>query len=319
MFFEKGIIVVQKNNKEALREFNRRILKEYKKSLKHMVFDETLTLYILRPIAFIFVKLFYPTKITPNQVSLMTIIVGIISGFFFARGDVTGYFIGGILYFLCLVLDCVDGMIARLKKNGTPVGRIIDGFADYIVGVAVYIGLGIGFEAGNVPLGFWPYSPWLLLVISATSHIFHAMIVDYYRVEFMSHGLGKVVSVWEERRIFAEEMDRIKYMKGKWLDKIIITVYLGYAHLQIFRLNDKEQYHRREYYKANKLLILLWFWIGPTAHVFVLIISAILFRPVIYFAFTITLANIYMMVLWIIQVKIKQRLTINMELKSKVQ
>ena len=300
-----------KSNNEKFKEYNRQMFKEYKKSLKHMVFDETLTLYILRPIAFIFVKLLYPTNITPNQVSLMTIIVGLFAGFFFSLGDVTSYFIAGILYFFCLVLDCVDGMIARLKKNGTPVGRIVDGFADYIVGISVYIGLGIGFGKGLVPIDFWPYSYWLLLIISAASYIFHAMIVDYYRVEFMSHGLGKVTSVWEERRIFTEEMDRIKHVKGKWLDKILIAIYLGYSHLQIFHLDEKEQYNRKAYYKSNKLMILLWFWIGPTAHVFVMIISAILYRPIIYFIFTIGVANIYMIILWIIQVKIKQRLKKN--------
>ena len=296
----------KKSNKFV--EHNKKMFKEYKKSLKHMVFDETLTLYILRPIAFIFVKLLYPTSITPNQVSLMSIVVGMMSGYFFSRGDVTSYFIAGILYFFCLVLDCVDGMIARLKKNGTPVGRIVDGFADYIVGISVYVGLAIGFSKGIVSIDFWPYHPTILLWIAAASHIFHAMIVDYYRVEFMSHGLGKVTSVWDERKIFLDEMDRIKHMPGKWLDKILIAVYLGYSRLQIFRLNEKEHYNKKAYYNSNKLLILLWFWIGPTAHVFVLIIAAILFRPVVYFAFTIGLANLYMLVLWIIQVKIKQRL-----------
>ncbi len=288
--------------------YNAKVFKEFKRSLKHIIFDETLTLYILRPIAFIFVKLLYKTSVTPNQVSLMSIFVGLISGYFFSRGDYTSFIIAGILYFFCLVLDCVDGMIARLKKNGTAVGRIIDGFADYIVGIAVYVGLGIGFSKGLVQIDFWPYSYWLLLSISAISYIFHAMIVDYYRVEFMSHGLGKVTSVWEERRIFTEEMDRIKHMQGKWLDKILIAVYLLYTHLQIFHLDEQEHYNRKAYYKSNKLMILLWFWIGPTAHVFVLILSAILFRPIIYFVFTIGLANIYMLVLWIIQVKIKKRL-----------
>ena len=75
--------MTKKNSK--LREYNKQIFSDYKKSIKHSVFDETLTLYILRPIAFIFVKILYPTNITPNQVSLMTIIIGIISGFIFAQ------------------------------------------------------------------------------------------------------------------------------------------------------------------------------------------------------------------------------------------
>lgn len=305
---KKNLKEKTEENKQKLKEFNRKTIQEFKISLKHTIFDETLTLYILRPIAFIFVKLLYPTNVTPNQVSLMSIIVGICAGFFFSRGDLTSFIIAGSLYFFCLVLDCVDGMIARLKKNGTAVGRIIDGVADYIVGIAVYIGLGIGFSKGIVSIDFWPHATWLLLSLAAVSHIFHAMIVDYYRVEFMSHGLGKVTSVWEEKKIFTQEMERIKDMKGKWLDKFLIAVYLGYSHLQIFRMKKTEKYDRDAYFQSNKLMILLWFWIGPTAHVFVLIIAAILFRPIIFFIYTIGVANLYMLILWIIQVKIKQRL-----------
>ncbi|MFC1887789.1 hypothetical protein ACFLYK_03170, partial [Candidatus Cloacimonadota bacterium] len=124
------------------------------------------------------------------------------------------------------------------------------------------------------------------------------------------HGLGKVTSVLEEKRIFTQELDRIKNMRGKWLDKILIAVYLGYAHLQIFRMKNTESYNQDEYYHSNKLMILLWFWIGPTAHIFIIIIAAALYRPIIHFIYVIGLANIYMLVLWIIQVKIKQRIRI---------
>lgn len=293
-------------NGNKLREMNSHMLKEFKRSLKHIVFDETLTLYILRPIAFIFVKMLYKTNVTPNQVSLMSIVVGLVSGYFFSKGTPTSFIIGGSLYFFCLVLDCVDGMIARLKKSGTAVGRIIDGFADYIVGVAAYIGLGIGFDRmGGLDL---PLGHWTLLIIAAVSHIFHAMIVDYYRVEFMSHGLGKVTSTSDDKKKFTQELDAIKNKPGKWLDKILISVYLGYSHLQMFRSIPVEKYDRKTYYHANKLIIKLWFWIGPTAHIFILIIAAILFRPIIFFIYTIGVANIYMIVLWIIQVRIKKRI-----------
>lgn len=294
-----------------LQAYNVKMLREFKRSLKHIIFDETLTLYILRPIAFIFVKLFYKTKITPNQVSLMSIIIGMISGYFFSRGTHTSFIIAGILYFTCLVFDCVDGMIARLKKSGTAVGRIIDGFADYIVGIFVYVGLGIGFDKMGGLGYFLPH--WWILVISAVSHIFHSMIVDYYRVEFMAHGLGKVTSTWDENKKFALELENIKYKKGKLLEKILIAVYLGYSKLQLFKMNEKENYNRKAYYHSNKLMIKLWFWIGPTAHVFVLIIAAFLNRPVIFFIYTIGIANIYMIVLWIIQVKIKKRIVLRNE------
>jgi hypothetical protein len=269
--------------KNNITEYNLKMFREFKRSLKHIIFDETLTLYILRPIAFIFVKLIYKTKITPNQVSLMTIITGLISGFIFSKGTATCFIIAGSLHLFCLVLDCVDGMIARLKKSGTAVGRIIDGFADYSVG---------------------------LLAISAVSWIFHSMIVDYYRVEFMAHGLGKIKSTWEEKKHFTEELEKIKHDKGKLFEKILIALYLGYSHIQLFRTDKKEVYERKTYFQKNKTLIHLWFWIGPTAQAFVMIISAILFRPIIFFFYIIVLANIWMIILWIIQVKVNKKILI---------
>ena len=300
--------MTKKNSK--LKEYNKKMFRDYKKSIKHAIFDETLTLYILRPIAFIFVKLFYPTSITPNQVSLMTAITGIISAYFFSRGDVISFVIAGSLYFLAMVLDCVDGMIARLKNNGTAVGRIIDGFSDYIVGISIYIGMGIGFGKGLIDIKYLPFSYWWFLVIAAISHIVHAMLVDYYRSEFMSHGLGKQTSTWDEKKKFTDELNKIKHQKNKLFEKILIAVYLGYSRLQLFKMDEQEIYDSKTYFNSNNLLIKLWFWIGPTASAFIIIISAFLFRPIIFFAFTIGLANIYMIILWIIQVKVNKKILI---------
>lgn len=302
------------DKKRKFKEYNKQMFKDYKKSIKHAIFDETLTLYILRPIAFIFVKMFYPTSITPNQISLMTTIVGIISGYFFSRGDVVSFAIAGSLYFFSIVLDCVDGMIARLKNSGTPVGRIIDGVSDYIVGISVYIGMGIGFGKGLINIDFLPFNYWWFIAIAAISHVVHAMLVDYYRAEFMAHGLGKQTSTWEEKEKFAAELSKIKHQKGKLFEKILIAVYLGYSHLQLFKMDinmdAKEEYNRLTYFRSNKLLIRLWFWIGPTAGAFIIIISAFLYRPIIFFAFTIGLANIYMIILWIIQIKTNKKILI---------
>ena len=300
--------MTKKNSK--LKEYNKKMFRDYKKSIKHAIFDETLTLYILRPIAFIFVKLFYPTSITPNQVSLMTAITGIISAYFFSRGDVISFVIAGSLYFLAMVLDCVDGMIARLKNNGTAVGRIIDGFSDYIVGISIYIGMGIGFGKGLIDIKYLPFSYWWFLVIAAISHIVHAMLVDYYRSEFMAHGLGKQASTWEEKKKFTDELNKIKHQKNKLFEKILIAVYLGYSRLQLFKMDKQEIYDSKTYFNSNNLLIKFWFWIGPTASAFIIIISAFLFRPIIFFAFTIGLANIYMIILWIIQVKVNKKILI---------
>lgn len=292
------------NNRSDFIKYNKKMWKEYKRSLKHIVFDETLTLYIFRPIAFIFVKLLYKTPITPNQISMFSIFVGILSGIFFSQGTLTSFIVAGLLYTFSIVLDCVDGMIARLKKNGSAVGRIIDGFADYIVGISVYV----GFTNGLIKAGYeLPFNLWILITLAAISHIFHAMIVDYYRMEFMSHGLGKHTTTREDNERFTTELESIKHQKGKILEKILISVYIGYSHLQMSQAEKVEKYDKKSYFRANKMMVLLWFWIGPTAHAVVIILSAFLFRPEVFLVYTIILANIWMLVLWIIQVKINRK------------
>ena len=120
------------------------IVSDYKASLKNTQVEEILDLLIFRPLAFLLVKVLYHTSLTPNQISLLAMLTGIISGYFFAQGTQTDFLIGGLLYSLSNVIDCCDGMIARLKKNGSSVGRIVDGVVDYIVSIAVYVGLAIG-------------------------------------------------------------------------------------------------------------------------------------------------------------------------------
>lgn len=58
---------------------------EYKKSLKSIEVEEIFDLFFYRPLAFILVKIIYPTNITPNQLTIGAIIMGIIGGIFYAK------------------------------------------------------------------------------------------------------------------------------------------------------------------------------------------------------------------------------------------
>jgi phosphatidylglycerophosphate synthase len=51
--------------------------------------------------------------------------------------------IGIILYFVYNILDCVDGNIARIKKNPTFYGRFIDAFFGIIIGSLIIFGTSI--------------------------------------------------------------------------------------------------------------------------------------------------------------------------------
>lgn len=128
---------------------------EFKQSLKTVDSEEILDLIIFRPISFALVKLIYNTNITPNQISSVALLFGILSGILYGYGTYE-FLLGSASFFICNTLDCMDGQLARLKKNGTKIGRVVDGFIDYITSISVFVGIGIAmtFITGE-PLYSW--------------------------------------------------------------------------------------------------------------------------------------------------------------------
>jgi len=87
---------------------------ETEHSLKDLA--EPVNVYINNPIAKKFVDVLKNTFVTPNQVTYLSVVVGFASGYSFSQGTWIASAIGGLLLELTLVLDCVDGQLARAKK-----------------------------------------------------------------------------------------------------------------------------------------------------------------------------------------------------------
>jgi phosphatidylglycerophosphate synthase len=282
-----------------------KLFREFKNSLKDTSVEDVMDLFIFRPIAFILVKLIYRLPVTPNQLSILAILSGIVSGVFFALGSPRSFVYAGFFYALAHIFDCCDGMIARLKKNGTFIGRIVDGFADYTTTTAVFVGFNIGlYRAG---FEFF-VTPWILVASSGFCMIVHSIVVDYYRSEFMAHALKKVNSTQAERELFGAELKKLNREKGKYFSKLVIWVYLGYSRIQLFTKKEKTEYDPDTYYRSNRLLLSLWSWIASPTYVAVVIISAILFRPVVLFYYSLIAGNIWMIVLLIFQMRTNKKI-----------
>lgn len=68
------------------------------------------------------------TKITPNQVTFLSFVIAILSGFSFWNN----YFIlGAFLFQLSYVLDIVDGALARVTNQFSKYGAFLDVFTDW--------------------------------------------------------------------------------------------------------------------------------------------------------------------------------------------
>ena len=274
--------------------------REYQNSLKNKNahVEGIFHLSFFRPLAFIIVKLVYPLPITPNQISIISMITAIVGGIFFSFGNEASFFFGGILYGLSYVLDNVDGMIARLKKNGTPLGIIVDGFVDYVSGIATYIGLAIGLSKADFPL---PISPWILVLVTMISHMFHSMICDYYRREFLAHSMGQSKCTRREKNFFQRRLWQLKKKRGHYIEKGLILFYFLYSGFQLSLTRRKRLYDQETFYRKNRFVMFLWSLIDASAHIFILMITAMIFRPGLYLIYVLVVANLMVLFLWAFQ------------------
>ncbi|MBN2571354.1 MAG: CDP-alcohol phosphatidyltransferase family protein [Ignavibacteriales bacterium] len=286
------------------------IVKQYIASLKNIEIEEVADLIFFRPIAIFFVKVFYLLPITPNQISFISMLFGISSGVFLAQGTKESFLIGGILVLLAQVIDCCDGMIARLKKNGTKTGRIVDGTVDYITTISIYVGLGIGLtKLVDEKVIDLPMHAWLLVLLYGVFNFIHAIFTDKYRNRFESYVYKKSLDPESQIKEFEDELGRLKNIKGNYLDKFLISAYLKYTKIQSGKTKKEIfDYDTHKYAKANRVMVLLWNFIGPSEHIFVFGISMILFQQMIFFYFMVIFSNVWLVILLIIQLIIDKKL-----------
>ncbi len=118
-------------------------MKKYKKPKSEKYFILNKIFY--RPIASLLVKLFFHTRITPNQLTLTSFFFGILSASFFILGEHVFLIIGAILLQFSQILDVADGMLARAKNSGSQFGAYLDLFLDRITDFIITSGIVTGY------------------------------------------------------------------------------------------------------------------------------------------------------------------------------
>lgn len=88
--------------------------------------DTFLGTYFYRKLSTYFTFFIAMTPLTPNHISVISMIVGLAGCYFFALGTFNGYLLGNILLQTGMILDYSDGQVARLKKLGSSRGAWLD-------------------------------------------------------------------------------------------------------------------------------------------------------------------------------------------------
>jgi phosphatidylglycerophosphate synthase len=110
--------------------------------------DGPWTRFVLRPLSFLFTKIFLSLGLSPNAVSYISTVLSMAGFFLLAFGGIPLTYLGFFLFFLFGILDCADGNMARTirRRNGTgeggPYGEWVDAVSGYVAYAAFFLGIG---------------------------------------------------------------------------------------------------------------------------------------------------------------------------------
>ncbi len=279
------------------------IFQEYSNQLKQIEVEEVLDLIFYRPLAFIFVKLVMDTSLTPNRITIMAVAAGAIGGLLFIANTKASLIFAGIFLIAYNILDCADGQLARVQRSGTALGRIIDGFADYVVAIFVYICIGLGFANSSD----FPSTYWLLIIVAAISNAAHSMILDYYRSRYLDYALDRDRVLGDDLKFYVIEYKKLKNRKDKIFERLVLWTYIKYSNIQLKITGGSKAeykvYDRQFFVRKNKWIVHLWTYVGPTTELSFLIFCAFIGRLDLYLWGIVIVANSFVMLLYLLQAK----------------
>ena len=286
----------------------------FKSSLKSMDTEETFDLIFYRPIGYMWALLAKKLGVTPNAITIASIFLGIGAGvcFFFNENQSPyfDYFWWNVIGVLLLVwadsFDSADGQLARMTKQYSRIGRILDGVSGDLWFAAIYIA--ICFRE-NMTSEFFSSHLWVIWVVAVVTGLFHAIqaaMGDYYRQFHLYFVKGKDGSELERADNLWEKYHALSWRKN-FFQKFTLLFYTNYTvgqekrtpNMQKLRKALREKYadeipadFREAFRRKSKPLMKYTNILSFNTRTFALFAAILIFRmPWLYFVFELTVLN----------------------------
>ncbi len=283
-------------------------------TLKSSDTEEWWDIVFTRPLGF-HLALFYKNfHVTPNQVTLVSIVFGIVAGCCFYPADLRINIIGMLLLVIANLHDSADGQLARMTNNKTKLGRILDGLAGNIWFITIYVAICLRITFQGHP------EIWALAAFSGACHIIQATMADYYRNIHLLFIKGKSGSEVDNSEELIQEFNNLSWKKN-FFQKIMLRFYINYTKQQEFFSknlqvllclirtkynNEIPQWLSSEFREKDKSLMKYTNILTFNTRMFALFFCLLINEPQIYFLFEIIIMNIILAYLIISQEKISK-------------
>lgn len=113
-------------------------------SMANRANDGFYSVFFLRKFSKILTWLAVRIGATPNQVTLLSFAFGLYAAYSFSQGGFATTLIGAILLQLSIIVDCVDGELARYTRKFSSLGAWLDAVTDRVKEYLVFFGLAYG-------------------------------------------------------------------------------------------------------------------------------------------------------------------------------
>lgn len=285
----------------------------YKASLKSMDTEETFDLIFYRPIGYMWALLAKKLGITPNAITIASIFLGVGAGVCFYYNNIWINIAGALLLIWADSFDSADGQLARMTKQYSRIGRILDGLSGDLWFVTIYFAICFReIETSN----FFIAHHWVIWVLAVTTGVFHAIqaaMADYYRQFHLFFIKGKEGSELEKAQDLWVKFHSMSWKHDFW-KKFTLMFYTNYTvgqekrtpNMQKLRRALREKYgddipqsFRDAFRAKSKPLMKYTNILSFNTRTFALFAAILIFRmPWLYFVFELVVLNIvliYMM------------------------
>lgn len=279
----------------------------YRDSLKSMDTEETFDLLFYRPIGYGWALLAKKLGVTPNAITIASIFLGIGAGVAFYFNNLWINILGVVLLMWADSFDSADGQLARMTKQYSRIGRILDGVSGDIWFAAIYIAICLRENVTSEFFSTHHWVIWVMAVVTGLCHATQAAMGDYYRQFHLFFLKGQEGSELDSASALREKLRQLSWKNDFW-SKLTLTFYTNYTvgqekrtpWMQRLRRILKEKYgneipqsFRDAFRSKSKPLMKYTNILSFNTRSFALFAAILLFRmPWLYFAFELTVLNI---------------------------
>jgi FMN phosphatase YigB (HAD superfamily) len=292
----------------------------WESTIKSSDTEEFIDIHFYRPLGYRWALFFHRTGVTPNQITIAAIFIGIAAGicFYFDSLWITAW--GMLLLIWANTYDSADGQLARMTEQKSAIGRILDGLCGDLWFLAIYFAIIFRLQPE------WGWKIWALGLITGFFHARQAGMADYYRNVHLLFLKGKAGSELDN----SVELKK-KYKQQSWekqpLFKLFNICYCNYTksqenwtpHLQAMLRKISATYGERvpesfrTAFRAQSFPLMKYTnMLSFNTRIIALFISLLIKEPWLYFVFELTALNIMLVYMVVKHEKICRQLTENM-------